>query len=162
MSSQKIIFYEPTSVAFPWLRACSVKLQLLWMCSFPWRREESWAWRTCIQKSGKWVDKTREPEHKKSNNCMCESVWNGPFAWSCRCSPSLWWGLSCGDAEPAPALQTYCWSLLLPQFFFHLAAARSHSPAQQLLSVEGVFKTTKAKFFIKIFSADLKNIFVKL
>ena len=37
---------QPTSVALPWLRACSVKLQLLWMCSFPWRREESCACRT--------------------------------------------------------------------------------------------------------------------
>lgn len=26
---------QPTSVALPWLSACSVKLQLLWMCSFP-------------------------------------------------------------------------------------------------------------------------------
>lgn len=32
---------RPTSVALPWLRACSVKLQLLWMCSFPCRSAES-------------------------------------------------------------------------------------------------------------------------
>lgn len=42
----------PTSVALPWLRACSVKLQLLWMCSFPCRSEASWACRTCTQVSG--------------------------------------------------------------------------------------------------------------
>lgn len=37
----RIKICQPTSVALPWLSACSVKLQLLWMCSFPWRRDES-------------------------------------------------------------------------------------------------------------------------
>lgn len=49
--------WGPTSVALPWLRACSVKLQLLWMCSFPWRSAESWACRTCAP-----VDEEREEE----------------------------------------------------------------------------------------------------
>lgn len=49
----QMTFCQPTSVALPWLRACSVKLQLLWMCSFPWRRDESWACRTCTQVSGR-------------------------------------------------------------------------------------------------------------
>lgn len=53
----------PTSVALPWLRACSVKLQLLWMCSFPCSSEASWVCRTCTQvngnhSAGRWPDQT--------------------------------------------------------------------------------------------------------
>ncbi len=36
-----------TSVALPWFRACSVKLQLLWMCSFPCSRDDNCVWSTC-------------------------------------------------------------------------------------------------------------------
>lgn len=57
---------QPTSVALPWLRACSVKLQLLWMCSFPWSRDESWACRTCTQLNRK-TGGARKSERKQRN-----------------------------------------------------------------------------------------------
>lgn len=61
----RITICQPTSVALPWLRACSVKLQLLWMCSFPWRRAESCACRTCTQVGGRKRDtKKQEGEER--------------------------------------------------------------------------------------------------
>lgn len=39
-----------TSVGLPWFRACSVKLQLLWMFSFPCNNADSWLCSTCKTK----------------------------------------------------------------------------------------------------------------
>lgn len=108
----RIKICQPTSVALPWLSACSVKLQLLWMCSFPWRRDESWACRTCTQVNGKIRGtqksrkKRRKGEWKKSkpSGQQAEVCWQecetcGRSCYPATCACLCIWQCTCKRCE---------------------------------------------------------------
>lgn len=98
---------QPTSVALPWLRACSVKLQLLWMCSFPWRRDESWTCRTCTQVNGN----IRGAQRSKKNKQSREKRGKVKIIKS-----ESWIVLTCGDLCYHPFVKCLCVFVVLPTF----------------------------------------------